>query len=87
MNGWHKAGNAPTFALVLDWRVAIFALLLIAHFRVWTAILFAIIAIALSVLARFGYTLPKFYARLRSRLAGPVRVSRPWWWRRRFNLL
>lgn len=87
MNVWYRAGRSPKFAWVLDWRVAAAAMLLPVHFRTWTVCLFVGVAVVLSVLARFGYTLPKFYARVRSRLAGARRVSRPWWWRKRFNLL
>ncbi len=81
---WHRAGGQPTFAVVLDWRVSFMFLFLIVHARMWTFALLILMAATLSILSRFGYTLGVFYNRIRSRLAGDVRVSRPWWWRRRF---
>jgi len=81
---WSNAGGQPTFAVVLDWRVSACFFLLVAHCRVWTIILMVVVASTLSLLSHFGYTLPVFYNRMRARFAGDIRVSRPWWWRRRY---
>lgn len=81
---WSRAGGQPRFLWVLDWRVSMIFLFFIAHMRMWVFWTLLCVAGSLSLLSHFGYTLPVFYRRLRSRMAGSVRAARPWWWRRRF---
>lgn len=84
MNKWHHAAKEPKFLFIFDWKISFIFLFLLFHFRIWVLATLIIFAVILSVLNRFGYSLSVFYKKARSKLAGDVRVSRPFWWNNRF---
>jgi len=75
---WRDASRSARFYF-LD-AYSVFPILIwLLHARTWTAELAAVLIIFLAILERFKFTLPVFRRWFRSYLAGPYRVSKPWW--------
>ena len=75
---WRDIARTPRFFFI-DSLAAFPLLLFIMHIRLWTFITAIVIMGFLLVLERFKFTLPVFFRWMRSTLAGPLRVSKPWW--------
>lgn len=54
-------------------------LLLMFNIEWWTFILVVVTMIFLTVLSRFGFTIPVFFRWIRCTLAGRRRIATPWW--------
>lgn len=75
---WRDSARTPRFYF-MDSLAAFPLLLFFLHIRLWTFLVALSIVIFLIVLERFKFTLPVFGRWFRSSLAGPLRVSKPWW--------
>jgi intracellular multiplication protein IcmT len=78
MAHWRDSARSVRLFSV-DFRACFPLLLFIFHIKLWTffAALFAIFCFAL--LERFGFTVAVFLRWLRSFIAGPRKISQPWW--------
>ena len=63
----------------LDFRACFPLLIFLLHIRLWTFLLAIATTIFFSMLERYGFTLAVFGRWLRSFIAGPRKISRPWW--------
>ena len=54
-------------------------LLLMFNIEWWTFGIVVFMIIFLSVLSRYGFTIPVFFRFVRSKLAGKRKVATPWW--------
>lgn len=63
----------------LDARAAFPFLLFLLHIRWWTFIVAIVTTVFFALLQRYGFTVPVFLRWLRSFMAGPRKLSRPWW--------
>lgn len=75
---WRDISRTPRF-YIMDSLAALPLVLFILHIRLWTFLTALAIIIFLMVLERFKFTLPVFSRWVRSTLAGPLRVAKPWW--------
>ena len=75
---WRDSARSPRF-FIIDARAAFPLFLLLMHIRYWTAILALASMVFFGILERFGFTVPKFWRWLRAFLAGPRKMSIPWW--------
>ena len=64
---------------IFDARAAFPFLLFLLHIKLWTFGLAVATTIFFSLLQRYGFTMPVFLRWVRSRLAGPMKLSKPWW--------
>jgi intracellular multiplication protein IcmT len=84
LNRWRNTPKNARF-FIFDARAGVFFLLM---FFFWSRITFYICVSAFcvfGVMERFGFTPEVFVRWLRSRLAGPIRQSTPWWRRTRHD--
>ena len=64
---------------IVDYRACFPLLIFIFHIS-WATFIFAIVAVVFfSALERYGFTVSVFLRWLRSFLAGPRKMSQPWW--------
>ena len=84
MNFLDRSAKHPKFLFLFDWRLSFMFFLLVLHFRMW--VLFCLIgtAVVFAILNHFGYSINVFYNKIRTVLAGNIRVCRPFWWQSRF---
>lgn len=75
---WRDSARSPRFFIV-DARAAFPIFLFLMHIRIWTGALVVISALFFGIIEHYGFTVPVFLRWLRSFLAGPVRVAKPWW--------
>ena len=54
-------------------------LILIFHIRLWTFLLALVATIFFTTLERYGFSLAVFLRWLRLFIAGPRKMSQPWW--------
>ncbi len=69
----------PARFFIIDARSALPFLVFLMHIRWWTFWVFLAIAIFFAILERLGFTMAVFGRVLRSFLAGPRKLCRPWW--------
>lgn len=75
---WRDTARSPRF-FVVDARAAFPLLLFILHFKLWTFIVAIICMLFFAMLERFGFTVQIFFRWFKSFLAGPRKLSSPWW--------
>lgn len=75
---WRDSARTPRFYF-MDSLAALPILLFFLHIRLWTFIVVICVILFLIVLEKFKFTLPVFKRWLRTFLAGPLRVAKPWW--------
>lgn len=75
---WRDSARATRF-FIIDYRAAFPFLLFLLHIRWWTFILALVTMVFLAVLERYGFTVIVFARMFRSILAGPRKISIPWW--------
>jgi intracellular multiplication protein IcmT len=75
---WRDAARTPRFYF-MDAYAAFPFLMFFLHIRLWTFLTALVCTAFFILLERFKFT-PRVFARwLRSTLAGPLRVAKPWW--------
>jgi len=75
---WRDSGRAARFFMV-DARAAFPIFVFLMHIRYWTGSLVLISMIFFSILEKYGFTVLVFGRWLRTFLAGPLKMSIPWW--------
>jgi intracellular multiplication protein IcmT len=76
---WRDSARNPRFFMI-DARATFAILLFLVHISKWTGIIVVVNTLFFAILERFGFTVPVFFRWLRSFLAGPFRLSTPWWY-------
>lgn len=78
MAHWRDTSRNVKFGFV-DYRACFPLLVLLLHIRLWTFI-FAVVCITFfALIEHYGFSVPVFSRWLRSFLAGPRKISQPWW--------
>jgi intracellular multiplication protein IcmT len=75
---WRDVARTPRFFFV-DALAAIPLVIWLLHMRWWTFILALCLIAFFMILERFRFTVPVFFRWLRATLAGPIKISYPWW--------
>ena len=75
---WRDSARSPRF-FIIDARAALPLFFFLMHIRYWTAIVAVISVLFFGILERFGFTMPIFWRWFRSLVAGPRKMSIPWW--------
>lgn len=75
---WRDSARSARFFLV-DARAAFPIFLFLMHIRTWTAGIVVVSMLLFGIIEHYGFTVPVFLRWLRSFLAGPRKLSRPWW--------
>jgi intracellular multiplication protein IcmT len=75
---WRDTARTARFFIV-DARAAFPIFLFLMHIRLWTAMLVLISVVFFGVIEHYGFTVPVFLRQLRTFLAGPRKMSIPWW--------
>lgn len=78
MASWRDSSRAPRFFFI-DGLAAFPLLLFLLHIRLWTFILTIGATLFFTILNRYGFTVSVFLRWLRNFLAGPRKLSLPWW--------
>ena len=64
---------------LLDFRACFPLLILIFHIRLWTFLLALVATVFFTSLERYGFSVAVFLRWIRSFIAGPRKMSQPWW--------
>jgi len=64
---------------IVDFRACFPLLVLLFHIRLWTFIVAIITTGFFALLERYGFSLIVFMRWLRCYIAGPRKISQPWW--------
>jgi intracellular multiplication protein IcmT len=75
---WRDSGRSPRF-LGIDARCTLPLLLFFCHIAWWTFFWTLSVTLFFGLLERFGFTARVFLRMVRSILAGPRVVAKPWW--------
>ncbi len=75
---WRDSARQPRFFIV-DARAAFPLVLFVLHISLWTFIVAATFMLFFSMIERFGFTVKIFFRWLKAFLAGPRKMSSPWW--------
>lgn len=75
---WRDSARSARFFMI-DARAAFPIFIFLMHIRYWTATLVVVSCIFFGILEHFGFTVPVFFRWLRTFLAGPLKMSIPWW--------
>ena len=75
---WRDSARTARFFFI-DAKAAFPIFLFLIHIRFWTFILALIFMVFFTVINRFGYSIEVFLRIFRSILAGPRKLSIPWW--------
>jgi len=76
---WRDSARSPQLWLI-DASAVFPLFLFLMHMRMWTFIITMIAVIFLSILNRYGFTVPVFLRWLRTSLAGKRKLANPWWY-------
>lgn len=76
---WRDSARSPRFFMI-DARATFAILLFLVDIQVWTGILVIVNSIFFAILERYGFTVPVFFRWIRGFFAGPIKISRPWWY-------
>ena len=76
---WRDSARNPRFFMI-DARATFAIILFLVHISQWTGYVVIINTLFFAILERFGFTVPVFFRWFRSFLAGPFRISTPWWY-------
>lgn len=75
---WRDSARTPRF-FVMDAYAAFPLLIWLLHFRLWTFIMAVSFTSFFAALEYYGFTLRVFGRVVREFLAGPRKLSTPWW--------
>jgi intracellular multiplication protein IcmT len=75
---WRDSARTAKFFIV-DARAAFPLFVFLMHIRFWTAELVIVSLVFFGILERYGFTIPVFFRWVRTTLAGPQKMSIPWW--------
>lgn len=75
---WRDSARSARFFIV-DARAAFPIFIFLMHIRYWTASFALITMIFFGILEKYGFTVPVFLRFVRNFLAGPRKMSIPWW--------
>lgn len=75
---WRDSARTTRFWIV-DYRASLMLVLFLLHIRLWTFMLAITAILFFAALERYGFTVPVFMRWFRSKLAGPRKISKPWW--------
>jgi len=75
---WRDSARTTRFFMI-DSRAAFFILFFLVHIQVWTGLLALINIIFFSIIEHYGFNIPVFFRWLRTNIAGPIKLSQPWW--------
>ena len=75
---WRDSARPARFFFV-DAAAAFPFLIMFLHLKLWTFLLVIILMIFFAILERFKFTIPVFFRWLKSSIAGPLKMARPWW--------
>lgn len=75
---WRDSARPIKF-FIWDGRAVFPVVLLLIHIAVWTVILTVVLIAFFSLLNRYGFTPIVFLRWIRSAIAGPRKMSVPWW--------
>lgn len=75
---WRDSARYPRFFFV-DARASFPILFALVHITLWTVSIALAAMVFFSILNRYGFTVAVFGRWLRSFLAGPRKISAPWW--------
>lgn len=78
MAHWRDSARNVRFFFI-DFRACFPLLLFLLHIRLWTFILALIATIFFATLERYGFSVIVFLRWLRSFVAGPRKIAKPWW--------
>lgn len=83
-NEWRNTAKNARF-LIFDARAGLFFLAMFFYWSLTTFYLCLAAFVVFGLMERFGFTPNVAFRWVRSRLAGPVRQSTPWWRRERHD--
>lgn len=63
----------------VDFRACFPLLIFLFHIRLWTFLMAVITTVFFGMLERYGFSLVVFSRWLRTYIAGPRKISQPWW--------
>ncbi len=75
---WRDTARSAKF-FVVDARAAFPIFLFLLHIRYWTAYLAISTIVFFGIIEHYGFSVPVFLRWLRTFLAGPRKMSIPWW--------
>ncbi len=75
---WRDSARQARFFFV-DAYAAFPILIMFLHIKLWTLLITIGFIIFFAILERFKFTIPVFARWLKSTIAGPLKIARPWW--------
>lgn len=75
---WRDSARSVKFFFI-DSSAAFPFLFFLLHIEWWTFYTCVLIMFALSLLNRYGFTVPVFFRFIRLKLAGSRKIAKPWW--------
>lgn len=75
---WRDSARPVKF-FMWDGRAAFPVVIFLMHMVLWTFILVIVLIMFFSIISRYGFTPIVFFRWFRTTLAGPRKVSVPWW--------
>ncbi len=78
MAHWRDSARNVRFWFI-DFRACFPLLFFLLHIRWWTFVLAVLATLFFAMLERYGFSVIVFLRWLRSYLAGPRKISHPWW--------
>jgi intracellular multiplication protein IcmT len=75
---WRDSARSPRFFMI-DARASFFILFFLVHIQMWTGILALVNIVFFSIIEHYGFSIPVFFRWLRLNIAGPIKLSQPWW--------
>lgn len=78
MAHWRDSSRTVVLWMV-DFRAAFPLLLFLVHIRLWTFLLAVVTMAFFGLIEKYGFTLAVFGRLVRSYIAGPHKISQPWW--------
>jgi intracellular multiplication protein IcmT len=75
---WRDSARQARFFFV-DATAAFPILIMLLHIKLWTFIATACSILFFAILERFKFTIPVFIRWIKGFIAGPIKLSRPWW--------
>jgi len=78
MAHWRDSSRTVVFWFV-DYRAAFPLLIFLLHIRLWTFVFAIVTTVFFGTIEKYGFTVGVFLRFLRSYIAGPRKISQPWW--------
>jgi len=76
---WRDAARTPRFYF-MDAMAAFPIMLFLMHMSLWTFVTSLVFISFFVLLEKFKFTIPVFTRWFKATLAGPLRLSKPWWY-------